>query len=121
MAAASSVASGKERCDEVSSKQPAVLKANQLGTLILALLRKGYEVVGPTVRNGAIVYDRIGSPEELPIGWTDEQEPGHYRLRSRADSAFFGYAVGPQSWKKYLHPAEVRLCSAERQGKRSGS
>ncbi|MGC1453318.1 MAG: 4Fe-4S dicluster domain-containing protein, partial [Candidatus Sulfotelmatobacter sp.] len=29
----------------------------------------------------------------------------------------FGYAVGPQSWKKYLHPAEVRLCSAERQGK----
>ena len=28
----------------------------------------------------------------------------------------FGYAVGPHSWKKYLHPAEVRLWSAERQG-----
>ena len=28
----------------------------------------------------------------------------------------FGYVVGPQSWKKYLHPAEVRLLTAERSG-----
>ncbi len=108
---------GIEKCDNVFPKQPVVLKANHLGTLILALLRRGYEVVGPTVRDGAIVFDRIGSPEALPVGWSDEQEPGHYRLSPRADRAFFGYAVGPQSWKKYLHPADVRLCSAERRGK----
>jgi formate hydrogenlyase subunit 6/NADH:ubiquinone oxidoreductase subunit I len=115
--AACSLATGKEKWDNVFPKQPVVLKANHLGTLILVLLRRGYEVVGPTVRDGAIVYDRIGSPEELPVGWTDEQEPGHYRLAPRADRAFFGYTVGPQSWKKYLHPADVRLCSAERRGK----
>jgi formate hydrogenlyase subunit 6/NADH:ubiquinone oxidoreductase subunit I len=115
--AASSLATGKEKCDNVFPKQPVVLKADHLWTLILALMRRGYEVVGPTVRDGAIVYDRIGSLEELPAGWTDVQEPGHYRIAPRADQAFFGYAVGPQSWKKYLHPANVRLCSAERQGK----
>jgi formate hydrogenlyase subunit 6/NADH:ubiquinone oxidoreductase subunit I len=100
----------------VSPKQPAILKANQLGTLIQVLLQRGYEVVGPTVRDGAIIYDRILSPEQLPDGWTDEQEPGHYRLKRSRDQAFFGYSVGPQSWKKYLHPADVQLCSAERQG-----
>ena len=31
-----------------------VLGADQLGKLIEALARKGYEVIGPTVRDGAI-------------------------------------------------------------------
>jgi sulfhydrogenase subunit beta (sulfur reductase) len=117
VAAASLLASGKKRWDNVFPKQPVVLEANRLGTLILALKRKGYEVIGPTVRDGAIVYDRIGSPESLPVGWTDVQEPGHYRLMQREDKNFFGFAVGPQSWKEYLHPAEVRLCSADRREK----
>lgn len=107
----------KERCDDVSPQQPTILKASQLGTLIQVLLRTGYEVVGPTVRDGAIVYDRVASSEELPAGWTDEQEPGHYRLKRSGDQAFFSYSMGPQSWKKYLHPADVQLCSAERMGK----
>lgn len=34
--------------------------------------------------------------------------------KRRDDEAFFGDAVGPHSWKKYTHPAEVRLWSAER-------
>jgi len=87
-----------------------------LGKLIEAIARKGYEVVGPTLRDGAIVYDKVESVKDLPAGWTDEQEPGRYRLKRRADEALFGYAVGPQSWKRYTHPAEARLWSAERQG-----
>ena len=81
-----------------------------------SLSEKGYQVIGPTVRDGAIVYDHFESAVELPAGWTDEQSPGHYRLKRREDHALFGYVVGPQSWKKYLHPAEVRLWSAEHQG-----
>lgn len=105
-----------EQSDEVPQLEHVVLHADQIGRMIETLLRRGYEVVGPTVRDGAIVYDRIGSLEQLPAGWTDVQEPGRYQLMSRGDQAFFGYAVGPQSWKKYLHPANVRLWSAERQG-----
>ena len=61
------------------------------------------------MRDGAIVYDVVEKLSDLPVGWTDEQEAGRYRLRRRNDEALFGYVVGPQSWKKYLHPAEVRL------------
>jgi len=102
--------------EAVSQEVHAILLASELERLIAVLVRKGYAVVGPTVRDGAIVYDRLESVEDLPAGWTDEQAPGHYRLKRRDDEARFGYVVGPQSWKKYLHPADVRLWSAERQG-----
>jgi len=100
----------------VSPQADGILEASQLGKLLEAVRRKGYEVIGPTVRDGAIVYDKLESVKDLPAGWTDEQEPGRYRLQRRDDDAVFGYAVGPHSWKKYLHPADVRLWSAERQG-----
>lgn len=95
-------------------EQSRILEANQLQSLIEALSRRGFETIGPTLRDGAIVYDRIESAAELPAGWTDQQEAGRYRIKKRGDQALFGYAVGPQSWKKYLHPAEVLLWSAER-------
>lgn len=102
------------RGDSVSQQAHGVLEASQIGKLLEAVRRKGYEIIGPTVRDGAIVYDRLESVKDLPAGWTDDQEPGRYQLKRRNDEALFGYAVGPQSWKRYLHPADVRLWSAER-------
>jgi ferredoxin len=92
----------------------AVLTIEGLGQLFAALRRRGYRLLGPTVRDGAIVYDDIASPADLPRAWTDEQEGGHYRLRRRDDDALFGYAVGPHSWKKFLHPPLQRLWQAAR-------
>jgi sulfhydrogenase subunit beta (sulfur reductase) len=83
-----------------------------LDGLLTALQRRGYTVVGPTVADGAIVYDELRSTADLPVGWTDEQEGGHYRLLRRDDDALFGYAVGPHSWKKFQLPPEVRLWRA---------
>jgi ferredoxin len=100
---------------ESAVKVGAILSADKIGQLLDALISRGFEVVGPTVRDGAILYDRIVSASDLPAGWTDEQEVAHYRLERRGDQALFAYAVGPQSWKKYLHPAEVKLWAAERQ------
>jgi formate hydrogenlyase subunit 6/NADH:ubiquinone oxidoreductase subunit I len=85
-----------------------------LQDLFDALVRRRYEILGPTVRDGAIVYDRVTSPADLPAGWTDKQDGGHYRLEKRGDRALFGYNVGPHSWKKFLHLSEVRLWQAER-------
>jgi sulfhydrogenase subunit beta (sulfur reductase) len=85
-----------------------------LDELFSALRRQGYTVVGPTVREQAIVYDEIERCEDLPVGWTDEQDGGHYRLRRRDDEALFGYNVGPHSWKRYQLPPEVRLWRARR-------
>jgi ferredoxin len=73
------------------------------------LIQQGYTLVGPTVKDHAIVYDEIASIDDLPVGWTDEQEAGRYRLARRTDNALFGFAVGPQSWKRFLHPPKQKL------------
>ena len=93
---------------------PSVLPADSLNALFEALRRRGYNLVGPTVKDGAIVYAEIRSPADLPAGWTDEQDGGTYRLKRRADRALFGYAVGPHSWKKFLFPPVTRLWQARR-------
>ena len=86
-----------------------------LGSLIPSLERRGFQVVGPTLRDGAIVYDSLSKLEDLPIGWTDEQEAGQYRLKRRDDGALFGYNVGPQSWKNFLHPSRFKLFDVNRE------
>ena len=91
-----------------------IVEREHIQQLIDALLRRGYHVIGPTVREQAIIYDTLTSVSELPIGYTDEQAGGSYRLKRRADQALFGYNVGPHSWKRFLHPPVVRLWRAQR-------
>jgi formate hydrogenlyase subunit 6/NADH:ubiquinone oxidoreductase subunit I len=95
-------------------KDQAVLELAGLQALFEVLKACGYRLVGPRVRDGAIVYDELASVDALPAGLTDEQEGGKYRLRKREDGALFGYAVGPHSWKKFLFPPVMRLWSAKR-------
>jgi ferredoxin len=93
---------------------PAFLEPERLDDLIHALRRRGYRTMGPTRRDGAIVYDELESIGDLPVGWTDEQAPGRYRLRKRDDQALFAYASAAQSWKQFLHPPTLRLWRARR-------
>jgi sulfhydrogenase subunit beta (sulfur reductase) len=88
-----------------------------LQRLIEMLRARGYRVLAPTVRDGAIVYDAVTHLDQLPVGWTDRQEAGEYRLERRADDTVFGYAVGPHSWKQFLHPPVERLWQARREGR----
>ncbi len=94
-----------------------VVEPEHLEQLIQALVERGYEVIGPTLREGVIVYERLTSTRDLPAGWTDEQTAGKYRLKRRQDGALFGYVVGPHSWKKFLHPPQQRLWQVARNGK----
>ena len=91
-----------------------VMAPEELGALVTALRDRGYLVLGPTVRDGAIVYDELERGDDLPTGWTDTQDGGTYRLERRDDEARFGYAVGPHSWKSYLFPPRIRLWQARR-------
>jgi len=81
-----------------------------------ALASRGYRVIGPTVRDGAIVYDSVTTLDDLPVGYTDRQDAGRYRIEQRADTALFGYAVGSHSWKRFLHPPVERLWRVRREG-----
>ena len=82
--------------------------------LIAALARRGYCVIGPRLRDGAIVLDELQGAASLPIGWTDEQEAATYRVHRRDDRSLFAYAVGPQSPRRYLSPPRKTLWSALR-------
>ncbi|MCX7783505.1 MAG: hypothetical protein N2318_07645, partial [Meiothermus sp.] len=96
------------------SKGQFVLERAELEQLLQALKAEGYLTLGPRVREGAIVYDELNRLEDLPIGFTDLQEGGSYRLRPRGDAALFGYNVGPHSWKRFLHPPILRLFRAHK-------
>jgi ferredoxin len=91
-----------------------VITRDGLAALIAALQDDGFRVLGPTVRDDAIVYDDVSTIDDLPAGWTDEQDGGRYRLKRRDDQALFGYAVGPHAWKRFLHAPFLRLWRAER-------
>jgi ferredoxin len=93
-----------------------LLEAADLGRVHAALTGAGYRVIGPTVRDGAIILDELRSADELPFGWGVWLEPGGYRIRRRDDGAAFGHSAGPQSWKQFLHPPREKVWTARRVG-----
>jgi len=88
------------------------LATDQLPDFLNAFRARDYEIIGPTVRDGAIVYAPISGTDELPKGIVDEQGPGRYRLNDTAGSAYFDHVAGPIAWKRYLYPPEQKLFSA---------
>jgi sulfhydrogenase subunit beta (sulfur reductase) len=96
------------------SAPPRWLPTDQLQRLIDLLWAQEYRVIGPQIASGAIVYDELRHQDELPMGWTEEQSAGKYRLRRREDDQQFGYNLGPHSWKQYLFPPRIVVGTAQR-------
>ncbi|PVU82185.1 sulfite reductase subunit A [Cellulomonas sp. WB94] len=93
-----------------------VLGMDGLQQLIDVLAGHGYSVVGPTVRDGAIVPGPVRTVDDLPRGWGDEQDAAHYRLTRRDDDAVFGFAAGAQSPKPVFFPASELFWRGRRTG-----
>ena len=93
---------------------PLITDRAGIDALIGLLSDDGYAVIGPTVREGVIAYDAVSSTADFPIGVGDEQAPGRYRLVDRDDGALFGYVVGPDAWKRFLHPPVAVVWRGER-------
>jgi len=97
-----------------------LLERPDLDALLRALRRRGYTVIGPTVKDNAIVCGEVESADGLPAGWVDEQEAGRYRLRRISEPLLFGHTVGPIAWKRFLFPPAVRLWEVESGGDGAG-
>jgi ferredoxin len=80
------------------------------------LHESGFELVGPVVRDGALILDTIRNIADLPIGWALEQKAGNSRLVRNHATDYFGCTVGPHSWKRYLFPPRVDLLTAHKNG-----
>lgn len=87
----------------------AVIDRAGLDRLVQVLRARGYRVIGPRVRENAVVLDELTSGAELPDGWGVETAPGYYRLRRRDDRAVFAHSAGPGSWKQFLHPPRRKI------------
>ncbi len=94
--------------------EPRLLPRASLEALFVALARRGYQIVGPKVEQGAIIYGPLATPAELPLGWTEEQSPGAYRLRPGEPNRYFGFTVGPYAWKQFLFPPQATVAVADR-------
>ena len=93
-----------------------LLRAN-LQVLIDELRADDRKVIGPTVEDGAIVYDEITTVADLPEGWGDVQDAGKYRLARRRHHRLFSYNMGPTSWKRFTFPPVVPLNVGRREGR----
>ncbi|MCW5699221.1 MAG: 4Fe-4S dicluster domain-containing protein [Rhodospirillales bacterium] len=93
-----------------------VVSRDGFAALLERLIADGYRVVGPTVADAAVIYDDITGLQDLPMGWTDEQEAGRYRLRRNDSPALFAFTVGPNGAKHRLFPARQPVWRAVRDG-----
>jgi hypothetical protein len=91
---------GSDKEEILAAVSELAVEIGDLQRIIDGLRGWGYRVIGPRVQDGAIIYDTLTRLEELPLGWTDRQGGGRYRLERRGDGALFGYAVGPHSWRR---------------------
>ena len=86
-----------------------VIDVDGLDRLIGVLAARGWEVLGPTERDGAVVSGPVSGVADLPRGVGDEQRPSRYRLTRREDDALFGFASPATSWKPVLFPPRQLL------------
>ena len=70
--------------------------------LLVVLQEAGYTCIGPTIRDGAILFDYFSDETALPKGVQDEQAPGRFQLKSVNNERMFSWATGPQALKPFL-------------------
>jgi len=94
--------------------KPAFLPREKFDELLAALRQAGYGVVGPTPRDGAIVYAEVTAVADLPAGVSIDSGPGYIRLHTSDSPRVFAWANGPQALKPLLFKSSEVLWRAER-------
>ena len=83
--------------------------------LFEALFKQQFEVIGPTVKDGAIIYAPLHRPDQMPLGLHQHLAPGSYRLTQSSDQRYFAWANGPQALKPWLFAPREIIWQAARQ------
>ncbi|WP_107852543.1 4Fe-4S dicluster domain-containing protein [Oceanimonas marisflavi] len=78
-----------------------------------ALVQSGYSVIGPQVKDDAILFAPLDHVDDLPWGWQELAGAGSYRLQHTAGKRAFAWNTGPQGLKPWLFKPEQVLWRAE--------
>ena len=81
-----------------------ILGLEAFGKLLDQVKQRGYQLVGPTMRDGAVLFEEIEGFGELPQGCKDAHGRGKYRVQRNGSPALFDYASGPRAIKHFLIP-----------------
>lgn len=100
-----------------SPPSPGLLPRKSFLLLLNGLKNRGYRVLGPTIRDGAISWGDINRLEDLPVGWRDHQHPGQYRLEQTNARKYFGIVHGPESIKRQTFVPREHLLTIEKKNK----
>ena len=91
-----------------------VISLDGLDRIIRLLRDEGRLVLGPVVRDGVITHAELAGAADLPRGWTEHQDGGHYRLAPTGTDEVFAYSSPSTSWKRHVHPERTVLLTATR-------
>jgi sulfhydrogenase subunit beta (sulfur reductase) len=90
------------------------LPKNGLEGLITNLRQMGYQVLGPKVKDNAIIYGPLGGMDELPRGYISVQDAARYRLVQTGHERYFDITPGASSWKQFLFPPLSQMAAFRR-------
>ena len=94
------------------------LPKGALEDILINLRNQGYEAIGPMIKDGAVVYSPLSSMQDLPKGYTSEQDAGYYRLVHTGDDDYFSLTPGPHTWKQFFFPPRSELTELRRDAQR---
>ncbi len=94
----------------------AALPKPQFDTILARLREKGYQTIGPRIRDEAVVYAPVGSLADLPQGFTSTEDAARYRVVPSGNSRYFDITPGAQSWKQFFFPPRISLMKARKNG-----
>ncbi len=85
-----------------------------LEKLVEKLDAMGYRVIGPQIQDDAIVYKPLKSAQDLPKGYTSQQDNATYRLVYTGHPRYFDATPGAQSLKQFFFPPQTELAKYAR-------
>ena len=94
-----------------------IIELAELARVFGELSSRGYRIIGPTFRDGTVIYDDICGIEDLPVNCGETVGKAAYKVSPRDDGALFGYRTGASNWRRFLVPPRTSLFSALRSGR----
>jgi sulfhydrogenase subunit beta (sulfur reductase) len=94
-----------------------ILPKQHLDALIAALRARDYRVLGPTLRDGGVLFEEVERAADLPIGLRDDQDAGRYRLSPGVAGEVFGVVNGAGSLKPLFFAPEEPLLALRHSGR----